>query len=97
MDRKILTICQNEKFPYSIKINNDLTLEVFEKVFSPKYFDDSLFFATVLMDNIKTDSTFLEIGVGTGIIPLILKFLGSNDENALLPKLLPNLSHSQNN
>ena len=73
LDREILTICQKERFPYSIKVDDGLVLDVFEEVFSPKYFDDSLFFAKSLLDVIPNSSTFLEIGVGTGIIPLILR------------------------
>jgi release factor glutamine methyltransferase len=62
------------KKPYTVSIL-DKNFIVLPKVFSPKYFFDTEIFAKNLP--IEKNSSFLEIGPGTGIISVVACFKGA--------------------
>lgn len=64
-----------EKEPYEINIC-DKKFIVYPNVFSPKYFQDSSFFAEMLP--INEGESFLEIGSGTGVISIIAAYRGAS-------------------
>lgn len=57
-------------------VHNGVSLSIFPNVFSPKYFTDSFWFAEEV-SKIVGDSSFLEIGSGTGVISLFAGFNGA--------------------
>ncbi len=73
--RSILNLIALERKPYSIDVDN-VAIEIFPDVFSPKYFTDSAWFATTL-PNIVGESSLLEIGTGTGIISTFAALKGA--------------------
>jgi methylase of polypeptide subunit release factors len=62
---------------YKIEVNG-IEIAVFPKVFSPRYFSDSAWFAREV-PNIMGKSSLLEIGTGTGIIALSAALNGSSE------------------
>ena len=71
---KILSESLKEKKKYFVKISGKKFV-VYPNVFSPKYFNDSKFFATKLP--IKKDGSLLEIGCGTGIVSIFALIRGA--------------------
>jgi len=66
---------KEEKSPYEIKMSG-IDIAVLPNVFSPKYFNDSLYFAQRVRKIVKQKS-LLEIGTGTGIIALFSALNGA--------------------
>lgn len=65
---QVLAASEKEQEPYTTEVlGREYT--VLPGVFSPKYFHDTAFFAQVIRDTVSTrpNSTFLEIGPGTGV------------------------------
>jgi len=67
---------QKTKQPYNIEILNR-SITVLPEVFSPKYFSDAEYFAEK-MPSLVNSKSFLEIGVGTGIVSLFVALNGSS-------------------
>lgn len=73
--QSIWTHSQLERTPYKATVLGEEYI-VHPKVFSPKYFDDSEFFAAALVKS-HTRKSFLEIGTGTGVIAISLAKSGT--------------------
>ena len=72
--KRIYELIKSEKRPYDVSILNKRFI-VLPGVFSPKYFNDTEYFATEL-PTIAKKGHLLEIGTGTGIIAIICAIHG---------------------
>ncbi|MBI1833487.1 MAG: tRNA (adenine(22)-N(1))-methyltransferase TrmK [Candidatus Andersenbacteria bacterium] len=73
--KQILRDSQEEKWPYWVGVLGKKFI-VYRNVFSPKYFNDTEFFARELP--IMPGENVLEIGCGTGVIAIFAKHKGAN-------------------
>lgn len=74
--KNILKKSMQEKRPYSVKLLDKMFI-VYPKVFSPKYFNDTEFFAREVSLHLHQGDEFLEIGSGTGIITIFAVLRGA--------------------
>ncbi len=91
----VLEKSQTEQFPYEIE-KSGIKIDVFENVFSPKYFDDSELAADCIPAVIDiANKTFLEIGAGTGLVSVKMATLGATvTATDINPSAIENIKHN---
>lgn len=72
---EVLRNSQRESFPYRVRAAR-VDLEIREGVFSPKYFESSEAFCSMLQ--FRKGETFLDIGTGSGIAAILAAQHGAN-------------------
>jgi len=73
---KVLKASQNENEKYEVEVLGRKFV-VYPGTFSPKYFEDTRFFAQEVFNQLKPGENFLEIGPGTGVILVFAALAGA--------------------